>query len=95
MAYLMTNPGSVLLLDEPDAHLEILRQSQIYRLLTQVGHANRMFERFFRRLNLPNLLRKSDYHELAAFVKPSDLDSEVGDVLDMINDVATAAAPRR
>ncbi len=54
-----------------------------------------LFERFFRRLNLPNLLRKSDYHELAAFVKPSDLDSEVGHVLDMINDVATAAAPRR
>lgn len=38
MAYLMTNPGSVLLLDEPDAHLEILRQRQIYRLLTQVAH---------------------------------------------------------
>jgi len=38
VAYLMTNPGSVLLLDEPDAHLEILRQRQIYRLLTQVAH---------------------------------------------------------
>ena len=37
-AYLMTNPGSVLLLDEPDAHLEILRQRQIYRLLTEVAH---------------------------------------------------------
>ncbi|MCA1702522.1 MAG: AAA family ATPase [Actinobacteria bacterium] len=38
VAYLMTNPGSVLLLDEPDAHLEILRQRQIYRLLTEVAH---------------------------------------------------------
>ena len=28
------NPGSVLLLDEPDAHLEILRQRQIYDVLT-------------------------------------------------------------
>lgn len=28
------NPNSVLLLDEPDAHLEILRQRQIYELLT-------------------------------------------------------------
>lgn len=40
MAYLMTNPGAVLLLDEPDAHLEILRQRQIYRLLTQVAQEN-------------------------------------------------------
>jgi ABC-type hemin transport system ATPase subunit len=38
VAYLMTNPASVLLLDEPDAHLEILRQRQIYRLLTEVAH---------------------------------------------------------
>jgi hypothetical protein len=31
------NPGSVLLLDEPDAHLEILRQRQIYDLLTHAA----------------------------------------------------------
>lgn len=36
LAYLYANPGSVLLLDEPDAHLEILRQRQIYQLLTRV-----------------------------------------------------------
>ncbi len=41
MAYLTTNPGSVLLLDEPDAHLEILRQRQIYRLLTEVANENK------------------------------------------------------
>ncbi|MFN7590827.1 MAG: AAA family ATPase [Planctomycetota bacterium] len=34
LTFLMSNPGSVLLLDEPDAHLEILRQEQIYQLLT-------------------------------------------------------------
>lgn len=34
LAYLAANPNSVLLLDEPDAHLEILRQRQIYRVLT-------------------------------------------------------------
>jgi len=37
LAFLYGNPGSVLLLDEPDAHLEILRQRQIYQLLTQVA----------------------------------------------------------
>ncbi|MHB8619551.1 MAG: AAA family ATPase [Chloroflexota bacterium] len=34
LAHLTVNPDSVLLLDEPDAHLEILRQRQIYQLLT-------------------------------------------------------------
>ena len=38
LAYLYDNaPGTVLLLDEPDAHLEILRQRQIYRLLVDVA----------------------------------------------------------
>lgn len=40
LAYMYSNPGSVLLLDEPDAHLEILRQRQIYQLLTDVAMGN-------------------------------------------------------
>ena len=35
LAYLYANPGSVVLLDEPDAHLEILRQRQIYSVLCE------------------------------------------------------------
>ena len=34
LAHLVANPGCVLLIDEPDAHLEILRQREIYQLLT-------------------------------------------------------------
>ncbi|MEA2068421.1 MAG: AAA family ATPase, partial [Verrucomicrobiota bacterium] len=37
LAHLYANPRSVLLLDEPDAHLEILRQRQIYNLLTETA----------------------------------------------------------
>jgi hypothetical protein len=37
LAHLAVNPGSVLLLDEPDAHLEILRQRQIYQVLTDAA----------------------------------------------------------
>ena len=37
LAYMHANPGAVLLLDEPDAHLEILRQRQTYGLLTDVA----------------------------------------------------------
>lgn len=41
LAHMAANPGSVLLLDEPDAHLEILRQRQIYQLLTESASATR------------------------------------------------------
>lgn len=37
LAYLYANPGATVLLDEPDAHLEILRQRQIYDLICQVA----------------------------------------------------------
>ncbi|KHD06862.1 ATPase AAA [Candidatus Thiomargarita nelsonii] len=37
LAHLYANPDTVLLLDEPDAHLEILRQRQIYQLLTETA----------------------------------------------------------
>lgn len=40
LAYMYANPSSVLLLDEPDAHLEILRQRQIYQLLSDVANEN-------------------------------------------------------
>lgn len=39
-AYLYSHPGSVLLIDEPDAHLEILRQKQVYVLLRELAHEN-------------------------------------------------------
>jgi hypothetical protein len=40
VAYMYSNRGAILLLDEPDAHLEILRQRQIYQLLTDVARKN-------------------------------------------------------
>lgn len=41
LTFMYNNSGSVLLLDEPDAHLEILRQRQIYELLTTVAQDQR------------------------------------------------------
>ncbi len=38
LTYIAVHPGSVLLLDEPDAHLEILRQRQIYQMLSEFAH---------------------------------------------------------
>jgi ABC-type transport system involved in cytochrome c biogenesis ATPase subunit len=40
LSYMYANKGAVLLLDEPDAHLEILRQRQIYQLLVDVAGEN-------------------------------------------------------
>ena len=40
LAYMYAHPGTILVLDEPDAHLEILRQRQVYRLLVEAAAAN-------------------------------------------------------
>jgi len=40
LSFLLANPGAVLLLDEPDAHLEILRQRDVYNLITEIAAAN-------------------------------------------------------
>jgi len=40
LSYLAVNPGAVVLLDEPDAHLEILRQRQIYKVLTDAARTH-------------------------------------------------------
>lgn len=38
LAYLYANPETVLLLDEPDAHLEVLRQRQTYQLISDLAY---------------------------------------------------------
>lgn len=40
LSFLLANPGAVLLLDEPDAHLEILRQRDVYNLITEIAAGN-------------------------------------------------------
>lgn len=54
-----------------------------------------LFQRFFDRLELPNLMRKTDYHQLARHISPDALDAEVREVLDAISETASRAAPRR
>lgn len=36
-AYMLLHPNSIIMLDEPDAHLEILRQRQIYHAITEMA----------------------------------------------------------
>jgi energy-coupling factor transporter ATP-binding protein EcfA2 len=52
-----------------------------------------LFEAFFRRLELPNLIRKTDYHTLAGYLRPEDMPEEIRGVLDAIHRVASSASP--
>jgi len=54
---------------------------------------DRLFETFFKRLDLPNLMRKSDHHLLAEFVPELLISADVRDMLDAIADVAQRAHP--
>ncbi len=53
-----------------------------------------LFERFFGRQNLPNLMRKTDYHQLARLVPHELIDDEVSEKLDAIVETARKAQPR-
>jgi ABC-type cobalamin/Fe3+-siderophores transport system ATPase subunit len=37
LAYMYSHPGTILLLDEPDAHLEVLRQREVFQLINEVA----------------------------------------------------------
>lgn len=52
-----------------------------------------VFQAFFDRLGLPNLMRKTDYHQLAALVPAELIPDEVGAVLDAIHELARRAKP--
>ncbi len=54
---------------------------------------DRLFERFFSRLHLDNLLRKSNFHVLADFVPLDAVDPEVTAVLDRTSAIEAAATP--
>jgi len=55
---------------------------------------DRIFRVFFKQLNLPLELRKSDYHVLAGLVPKRELDREIAEKLDAIVAVAKKAVPR-
>jgi hypothetical protein len=52
-----------------------------------------VFERFFKKLGLPNLLRKTDYHVLTSLVPKEKLDPEITAKLDAVFAVAQKAKP--
>jgi len=52
---------------------------------------DRLFDMYFRRLGLPNLMHKTDYHQLARLVPRGQIADEIREKLDTIVAVAELA----
>jgi hypothetical protein len=87
LAHLYSNPNTVLLLDEPDAHLEILRQRQIYNLLINV--AKQKGSQIICASHSEVVLNEAaDRDILIAFVgKPHQIDNRTSQVLKSLRDI--------
>jgi hypothetical protein len=53
-----------------------------------------LFTAFFNKLELPNLMQKTNYHTLVQYVRVEQIDPEVTEVLDAISEVANKAVCR-
>lgn len=87
LAHMSVHPGAVLLLDEPDAHLEILRQRQIYDVLSQ--QAARTNSQLIAASHSEILLNEAAERDIViAFVgKPHRLNDRGNQVLKSLRDI--------
>lgn len=87
LAHLYANPGAVLLLDEPDAHLEILRQRQTYNLLIQI--ADEVGSQIIAASHSEVVLNEAaDRDVVIAFVgKPHRIDNRKSQVVKALRDI--------
>ena len=83
----MQTPGAVLLLDEPDAHLEILRQREIYQLITTVASENG--SQIIAASHSEVLLSEAGQRDMVvSFVgSPRRMDSRASQVLKSLRDI--------
>ncbi len=87
LAHLYANPKTILLLDEPDAHLEVLRQRQTYQLITDV--AQRTSSQIVAASHSEVVLNEAaDRDVVVAFVgNPHRIDDRGSQVLKALKDV--------
>ncbi len=87
LAYMYANPGAVLMLDEPDAHLEILRQRQIYRLISEA--ADKSGSQIIAASHSEVLLNEAAGKDMVvAFVgKPHRIDGQGSQLLKSLKDI--------
>ncbi len=86
-AYMLLQPDSVILLDEPDAHLEILRQRQIYHAVTET--AERQNSQLLIATHSEVVLNEAgERHTVVAFVgRPHRIDGRSSQVLKSLTEV--------
>jgi ABC-type taurine transport system ATPase subunit len=87
LAHLYANPRTILLLDEPDAHLEVLRQRQTYQLITEV--AQRMNSQIIAASHSEVVLNEAaDRDMVVAFVgSPHRIDDRGSQVLKALKEI--------
>ncbi len=56
---------------------------------------DRLFESFFKKLSIPNLMQRTGYHVLARYVPKDQIDPEVSQVLDSMVETERRATPVR
>ncbi len=80
---------------DTEKNLETLRMSSPWSPEAKVSDdfLNPLFDTFFEKLNLDNLMQRTNYHTLVQYVPPDSIDPEVSEVLDGIFEVANQAAP--
>ena len=87
LAFMYNNPGAVLLIDEPDAHLEILRQRETYSHLTEAAreNGNQLVIATHSEVVLNEAARKDT---VIAFVgKPHRIDRQTGPLLNALREI--------
>ena len=86
-AYMLLHPNSVILLDEPDAHLEILRQRQIYQAITET--AERQSSQLLIATHSEVVLNEAgDRHTVTAFVgRPHRIDGRSSQVYKALAEI--------
>ena len=80
---------------ETEKSLETLGKGSPWSPETKVSDdfLNPLFDTFFEKLNLDNLMQRTNYHTLVQYVSSDEIDAEVSDVLDAILEVANLAVP--
>ena len=84
-------------IDEIEGAMQKLRKGSPWEADTKVSDdfLDPLFKTFFEKISLPNLMQKSDYHQLARHVPQNLVDEEVASMLDIIVNVAESANPVR
>lgn len=87
LAHMIAHPGSIWLLDEPDAHLEFLRQGQTYDLIAQVAQ-DKGCQVIIATHSEKVLNSAAGRHQVVAFIgKPHELGGRTTQLMKALKDI--------